>query len=426
MKASKFFSILVIMTVLVFTGGNVFGFGVTFTSGVQDGYNPNTHTPEQPSPSQGVKNWVTNNYAVGHPTYHQIRDYDNCKRDRYFAHTFNNLGNSIVSATLEIGVASNHDNDSITLGFIDQSGILDNTPGHRWTRNIKQLTLNTTPFCPLPPAQNIPPLVLDLSNLPLSNGGTMDLIPILSIKGWLDVLVQDDSPVDYIKLTVEYDGADFGDAPDSTNHTGINMTTYPSGILAHFPTVFDDKCKVPGPKHHDLKWVCLGDWVTAEKDADLMPDQDGITNIDPPSNNADQDKADDGVALDSLNIPYCGQTKFKYYVFNKLAQHGKFYINVFFDFNQDGDWDDKIWCKAKPCEPVSEWAVQNHLVSIAPGMNYLATPAFWATLQAAQHEQMWMRITLSKTPAPVQGDGRGPASGYKYGETEDYLIKVDF
>jgi hypothetical protein len=40
----------------------------------------------------------------------------------------------------------------------------------------------------------------------------------------------------------------------------------------------------------------------------------------------------------------------------------------------------------------------------------------------------WMRITLSETKAPVApsglADGRGPANGYKTGETEDYLLKL--
>jgi hypothetical protein len=36
-----------------------------------------------------------------------------------------------------------------------------------------------------------------------------------------------------------------------------------------------------------------------------------------------------------------------------------------------------------------------------------------------------MRITLTDQPiAPANGaDASGPASGYKYGETEDYLLK---
>ena len=33
-----------------------------------------------------------------------------------------------------------------------------------------------------------------------------------------------------------------------------------------------------------------------------------------------------------------------------------------------------------------------------------------------------MRVSVSDTPAPVAGDGRGPAGGYAYGETEDYLV----
>ena len=43
---------------------------------------------------------------------------------------------------------------------------------------------------------------MDLSALPLAGGGTLNLLPELNSNGYLDVVVSDDSAVDYMKLTV--------------------------------------------------------------------------------------------------------------------------------------------------------------------------------------------------------------------------------
>jgi hypothetical protein len=103
------------------------------------------------------------------------------------------------------------------------------------------------------------------------------------------------------------------------------------------------------------------------------------------------------------------------------------YLNVWFDFNRDGDWDDPIQkCPLGPSTTGSftEWAVQNELVT-APGT--FTTPVFGAA-NPTKGQDMWMRITLTDQPiAPANGaDASGPASGYKYGETEDYLLKLQY
>ncbi|MCX8103871.1 MAG: LamG domain-containing protein, partial [Candidatus Bipolaricaulota bacterium] len=109
--------------------------------------------------------------------------------------------------------------------------------------------------------------------------------------------------------------ADLGDAPDSTNHSGKAMDAYPT-VPAKFPTVFDPATGLPqGPKHlQPKKLAWLGPDVSFENDADLLPDADGVTNIDPSANVADRDKFDDGVTL-PIGIPrVCGQTQFQYTV----------------------------------------------------------------------------------------------------------------
>jgi uncharacterized repeat protein (TIGR01451 family) len=227
--------------------------------------------------------------------------------------------------------------------------------------------------------------------------------------------------------------SDLGDAPDSTNHPNKPMTAY-SGVPAKFPTVFDPATGLPqGPKHlapKKLAW--LGPDVSFENETDLLPDADGVTNIDPTTpagvGTPDRDKFDDGVML-PIAIPFvCGQTQFKYTVTSTAP--AKLYVNVWFDFNRDGDWNDPIQkCPLGPSTTGSftEWAVQNQLITVVPGPNSFTTPAFGAA-NPTKGSDMWMRITLTDQPiAPVNGaDASGPASGYKYGETEDYLLKLQY
>jgi len=224
--------------------------------------------------------------------------------------------------------------------------------------------------------------------------------------------------------------ADLGDAPDSTNHPNKPMTAYPT-VPAKFPTVFDPVTGLPqGPKHlapKKLAW--LGKDVSFEDEADLPPDADGLTNIDPGADVADQDKHDDGVLLPVAIPLVCGQTQFKYTVTSTVA--AKLYVNVWFDFNRDGDWDDPIQkCPLGPAITGSftEWAVQNDLITVpGPGTFTFMTPAFGAA-NPTKGSEMWMRITLTDQPiAPANGaDGSGPAGGYQYGETEDYLLKLQY
>jgi uncharacterized repeat protein (TIGR01451 family) len=225
--------------------------------------------------------------------------------------------------------------------------------------------------------------------------------------------------------------ADLGDAPDSTNNFSAPMTAY--GGPANFPTVFNSS--PPGPKHLQPKGLAwLGPDVSFENEADQGPDQDPTNNLDfsvtPPV--PDKDLKDDGVAL-PIAIPFvCGQTQFQYTVTSTVA--AKLYVNVWFDFNRDGDWDDPIQkCPLGPSTTGSftEWAVQNQLINVSPPATNppftFTTPVFGAA-NPTKGSEMWMRITLTDQPiAPANGaDASGPASGYKYGETEDYLLSLRY
>ncbi len=216
--------------------------------------------------------------------------------------------------------------------------------------------------------------------------------------------------------------AELGDAPDSTNHFGSQMSAYPSALAsASYPTVFDPATgAVPGPRHlSPLSDIILGQSVTREEDADQLPDDDYVTNISPELNRADQDGGDEGVGF-PIGLPLCATTSFTYTVTVALPSQTR-YANTWIDFNQDGDWADTLTCMdgGGVQRTVPEWVVQDQAISLATGVHVVHAPTFWANPTGSQ---VWMRMTVSAAQAPAPGDGRGPVAGYTVGETEDYLL----
>jgi len=224
--------------------------------------------------------------------------------------------------------------------------------------------------------------------------------------------------------------SDLGDAPDRTNHAGISMNAYPA-VPALYPVVFDAALGTPqGPLHwNPIPNGWLGQKISGEKDADLLPDADGTTNIDPAAAVANRDAYDDGIPLASttLGLPQCAQTQFRYFVSGASAVSvPNAYVNVWFDWNRDGDWNDTLSCTTSSGAVVKvyEWAVQNQPVTIVPGTAVWSAPLFYS-YHPSGPKDLWVRISLSESKPPVLttglADGRGPSNGYKYGETEDYL-----
>ena len=243
---------------------------------------------------------------------------------------------------------------------------------------------------------------------------------------------------------------DLGDAPDSTNHHGINNTAYAiGGVLGQFPTVWDVPAgQVAGPRHANLTmegW--LGDFLSREHDADQGPDQDT------PRNNilrntvtgavgdvADNDRADDGWRNRSVKFFNCQRQTLDVRVSKApAAARNIMYLNVWFDGNRDGDWADLGQCQpdeAQPAQAAYEWIVQNYIVdmtSIAAGGSRDFAVLTEKVMNATEGMPHWMRFMLSEEPAvqPAAGglpDGRGPhptspLTQYRYGETEDVLQK---
>ncbi|MBC8472635.1 MAG: hypothetical protein H8D56_24485, partial [Planctomycetes bacterium] len=224
---------------------------------------------------------------------------------------------------------------------------------------------------------------------------------------------------------------DLGDAPDSSNSSpGQSMLAYPSGVIGNYPTVYVIGSPPYGPIHWlPHAWVYLGEIVTNETEADIGYDEDIKNNLVPADDLSDLDGGDDGVRL-TMVLPDCQQATFEYMVtfVNPLLNDTPAYVNVWFDWNRDGDWDDTMKCPDGTTVP--EWAVQNStIINNFVGSAVLTTPAFmcWHSPTDAELDPIWMRITISLQPWQSAADGvmhggAGPAGGYDYGETEDYLI----
>lgn len=244
-------------------------------------------------------------------------------------------------------------------------------------------------------------------------------------------------------LTVSIQGValgtfDLGDAPDGTNNFAKRMTAYSlaaglPGIQGNFATVFEAAAGKPrGPLHMDpLAVAHLGPGVTLEIEADKGIDEDATTNLRPGVDESDKDGADDGVVL-PLNLPHGEFARFEYIV-SVIQPNQEMWVNVWFDWNRDGDWDDNGTTNPEMVaggRKVSEWAVQNQfLYGLPTGTHKIATPAFLAWHLDKGPEKVWMRITLSEkpwkggvTPGVLGNGGSGPVEGYEIGETEDYLI----
>ncbi len=227
---------------------------------------------------------------------------------------------------------------------------------------------------------------------------------------------------------------DLGDAPSSINNYGnIPMTAYGQygplpWVQAQFPTVF-----MPGPRHHFAQvdsW--LGATVSGELQADALPDQDGVPNIDPPNDIADQDNIslaprDDGIGLPVSLYP-CLPQDLPYTMTVSTAppySPPNRYLNVWFDWNRDGDWDDTLTCPGGA--PAPEWAVQDNLLTLWQGVYNLTTPLFIPFVHVEEDGpfETWMRISVAEMMSPVPHDGAGPPTGYDLGETEDYYLWLD-
>ena len=130
------------------------------------------------------------------------RGFDECAVNKWFAHSFTNLPKCITAAYLEIRLKPCGDicgNDAMHLWFTG-SGNNNAVFSQFFGSGQARPGLATNGWCSY--ANNPQTFILDLSNLPASGAGVANILSLLEANGFLDVTTQDDTGVDYVKLTV--------------------------------------------------------------------------------------------------------------------------------------------------------------------------------------------------------------------------------
>ncbi|NJN19705.1 MAG: DNRLRE domain-containing protein, partial [Oscillochloris sp.] len=235
-----------------------------------------------------------------------------------------------------------------------------------------------------------------------------------------------DPPILRLRVTIptpEGGRSDSGDAPDSSNHHGVNNTAYAAGpVPGRFPTVWDVPAGQPaGPRHENATGEgFLGQYLSREAEADQGPDQDGPNNIlrnaaGVIADVADNDRGDDGWRNRNITFPDCRQQTLTVRV-SKVAgaSLNRMYLNVWFDGNRDGDWADLGRCEdpaGGPAQAGYEWIVQDYVIdmSAVPAGGYLDFNIdTLRVINNAEDRAHWMRFTLSEERAVQPGGGAYP------------------
>lgn len=132
-----------------------------------------------------------------------LSGFDDCSENGYFAHSFTNLPSAITGATLKIRLRACYttltENDSLGLSFTTPTG---GVQSESWSRYLGNQSFTSGLFPEIWGTGEVHEIELDLSQLPNADGSTTDLITALNTYGFLDLVVQDDTIIDYAVLTV--------------------------------------------------------------------------------------------------------------------------------------------------------------------------------------------------------------------------------
>ncbi len=193
-------STLTLTLSLIFISNSVHA--MTVTAGIDDSFGGGADLAS-PSPALAA--------SLGVP----LIDFDIAGQNTSVAHTFTDLPSILVAGTLRFrvrGTANGANTDGIALSFVTDpadtyvdeiayrrtfgtfggggtvfsdpdSGLI--TPGSEWAIGSNAL------------------VELDLAALPLDAGGTFNILPLIEAAGFIDVLLGDDSMVDFIELNLQ-------------------------------------------------------------------------------------------------------------------------------------------------------------------------------------------------------------------------------
>lgn len=356
------------------------------------------------------------------------------------------VGAVIESAELHMGFTGNYDGDNtVELGKVDPAA---------W--NEATLTWNNQPSIvwggPSAVVGDDPTdVVFDVTSLIASSVGSEVSLALRSATpGGKQYYSRESSPQLAPRLVIRARGPltapapDSPDAPDSSNRFGQNNTAYPgTGVLGNFPTVFNVPAgQAAGPRHANQSLQgFLGNWISAELDADGGPDEDPSNNIlrgpgGGVGDTSNRDRADEGWQDPNTPFFHCSKRKLRVRINRPAgATLANMFLNVYFDGDRDGQWQSTLPCGGPGTgqHTAQEWIVQDqpiNMAAIAPGGFADLEIETERVLNVTEGLPHWMRFTLSEAPVPVGpsglSDGRGPhpsvsPGGYAYGETEDYL-----
>ncbi len=205
-KFNILFGLFSTLTMLVYTSNNTSA--ATITAGLDDNFGGGVE-PAFPS-SELVA--LSLDFPVS------LVGFDVLPNNQDVSHTFSGLPQNIVSANLELRVRatsnSRPDTDGIFITFADSSSV-SLPDAIRWKRTFGDFLGGGSVFTDPDPGIATPGetwtpgseafLNLDLSALPLIDGNTINLLPIINSNGFLDVTVSDDSAVDFYRLNFDSD-----------------------------------------------------------------------------------------------------------------------------------------------------------------------------------------------------------------------------
>ena len=186
---------------------------IILTAGVADGF---TAPAETASPSANLLSALgTFSEFSGTQDFDLTGGINGGNPDRQVAHTFTGLPSGITAATLTTRVRAGTDafttTDGITLSFIGTSGanyLAERVYSRAFGGNNAggSILFNASDPGLLQASQwsngNESEFTLDLAALPLIGGGTLNLLPLLNSKGFIDVNISDDTAVDFVSLNL--------------------------------------------------------------------------------------------------------------------------------------------------------------------------------------------------------------------------------
>jgi hypothetical protein len=243
-------------------------------------------------------------------------------------------------------------------------------------------------------------------------------------------IFEDGESEDYLLRvdTLEIIGYEYGDAPDG-------VIAYPAnGITGNFPTCMN--VPASGWVSHMNFGALLGPTVDFENEGNaslcplftpydndecfqdndaglIMPDpftiQGGV--VVPCPNSV-------GTSLGLTCTQAVWGANVDIHVQNFMPSQTVGYMNVLFDFSQNGAWGDIPSCPtaAAPEHVLVNYPIPNGYIGPLSG---LAPPNF---LIGPNNGYVWARFTISEMPVSVNWKGQG---SFEDGESEDYLIRID-